>query len=195
MTPPDVLHRLLGAHLRALREAASRRQEDVAIAARTHGFDWLQATVAMIERGHRRLSLEEFFALPSIGRAAGLGEVPLADWITVGETASRAIQVSASYVLAPPAVEHRGDAERRAARRFGVSPAALTRAAGQRWGRSLTAERDDRLAGRVRATATVTGTLTIAPRSLQAHRARVTRQLLEELRAVLKRRTPKRRTT
>src|SRR5439155_26501278 len=60
------LHQLVGDRVRALRQAAGRRQEDLAAAAREYGFDWVRGTVASIEAGQRRVTLEEFLALPTI---------------------------------------------------------------------------------------------------------------------------------
>jgi transcriptional regulator with XRE-family HTH domain len=71
------------------------------------------------------------------------------------------------------------EAERKAARVLDVSPEAVLRAAMGRWGHSLANERDRRIGPRA-------GTL--APRSLQAVRGRVTRELVSELKPVIKRR-------
>lgn len=74
-------------------------------------------------------------------------------------------------------VEAVGDAERKAARRLGVDPVALSAAAYRTWGRSFVAKRDgaaelEKAAGTDR-------------RSLQAVRGHVTRQLLAELAPIL----------
>src|SRR5258707_11551520 len=55
---------LLGQRLRALREGGGKRQEDLAAAARGHGLSWSRATVAAIETGRRRLSVDELLLLP-----------------------------------------------------------------------------------------------------------------------------------
>lgn len=73
-----------------------------------------------------------------------------------------------------------GEAEQKAARRLGIETLDLAIASWKRWGRSLTDERDARVA----ASAPV-GT---PARSLQALRGRVTRTLLDELAPSLKKR-------
>jgi len=55
---------LLGQRLRALREGGGKRQEDLAAAARGPGLSWSRATVAAIETGRRRLSVDELLLLP-----------------------------------------------------------------------------------------------------------------------------------
>jgi transcriptional regulator with XRE-family HTH domain len=81
------LHQVLGRRLRALRTAAGRLQEDVAAAARTWGFDWQRGTVAMIELGRRRVTAEEFLALPQIARDAGLDGLRIDDLVIGGSSA------------------------------------------------------------------------------------------------------------
>jgi transcriptional regulator with XRE-family HTH domain len=89
---PVSLARFLGARLRAHREAGGRRQEELAAAARAVGFSqWTRGTVAMVESGRRRLTLEEFIALPIVldrlGITATLPELLAADgMITVTST-------------------------------------------------------------------------------------------------------------
>src|SRR5262249_1656132 len=57
---------VMGTRLREVREAANKRQEDVAVVARKLGLDWTRVTVAAIELGRRRLSLEELLLLPYV---------------------------------------------------------------------------------------------------------------------------------
>ena len=71
----------------------------------------------------------------------------------------------------------KGEAEQKAARNLGVTSLAISTAAIVRWGRSLTDERDYRLRRRPAEDA--------RPRSLQAQRGHITRQLLRELAATL----------
>jgi hypothetical protein len=66
-----------------------------------------------------------------------------------------------------------GDAELKAARRLRVPPVAVALAARRSWKRSLTEERDRRVAEEAPADAT--------PRTLQALRGHISRGLLEEL--------------
>lgn len=56
----------LGERLRELREVQQKRQGDMAAAARKCGLRWTQATVAAVETGRRRLSIEELLLLPFI---------------------------------------------------------------------------------------------------------------------------------
>jgi transcriptional regulator with XRE-family HTH domain len=87
------------------------------------------------------------------------------------------------------ALEAAGDAEHKAATSLGVPPLALSLAARRVWGRSLTAERDRKV---VNATAPALARDPDAtadpewPRRLQAIRGHVTRELLAELRLLLK---------
>lgn len=71
MVNPVPLQQLIGARLRQLREAGGFRQEEIAASARRAGFDWVRGTVSMIESGRRRVTLEEFLALPGILYGAG----------------------------------------------------------------------------------------------------------------------------
>lgn len=67
------LGELLAARLLAIRQAAGVTQEAVARAAVQHGFRWGRLTVRDVERGARRLTVEEFAVLPAILDAAGCG--------------------------------------------------------------------------------------------------------------------------
>jgi hypothetical protein len=73
----------------------------------------------------------------------------------------------------------RGDAEVKAARALGVPPAAVTLVARSRFGRSLSKERDDRVAAKIGDDA--------SPETEKAFRGRVTRDLIEELRPLVSR--------
>jgi transcriptional regulator with XRE-family HTH domain len=75
----------------------------------------------------------------------------------------------------------RGDAERAAARRLRVDPVTLSAAAFGRWGRSLTDERDARV--------TATDSQGSPAHATRGRRGHVTRQLLEELEPILRRKT------
>jgi transcriptional regulator with XRE-family HTH domain len=63
---------VIGERIRELREGSQKRQGDIAAAARHCGLRWTQATVAAIEIGRRRLSVEEFLFLPFILKEAGV---------------------------------------------------------------------------------------------------------------------------
>ena len=60
------LDRAIARRLRTLREAAGIPREFVALAARQWGVEWTAGTLALIEDGRRRLSLAEFFMLPTV---------------------------------------------------------------------------------------------------------------------------------
>jgi transcriptional regulator with XRE-family HTH domain len=83
----------------------------------------------------------------------------------------------ATRAQAHDAVEAVGDAERKAGRRLGVHPVAVSAAAFRRWGQSF-ADRRDELAAELAESAR-------DRRSLQALRGHVTRQLLAELAPIL----------
>lgn len=67
------------------------------------------------------------------------------------------------------------EAERNVARRLGISPESLIRAAKTIWGQALSEERDKRLLE------LEYGDRKLSARSLQAHRGHVTRRLMDEL--------------
>jgi hypothetical protein len=71
--------------------------------------------------------------------------------------------------------DQRADAERKAARRLRTNPLAVAVLARKRWGRSLTEERERRVADRTAAGA--------GSEALRARRGHVTRELIEELRS------------
>ena len=57
---------ILGTAIRGTREVSGKRQDDLAAVAREYGLPWTRATVAAIEIGRRRLSVEEFLLLPAV---------------------------------------------------------------------------------------------------------------------------------
>jgi transcriptional regulator with XRE-family HTH domain len=63
----------VGRRLKALREAAGVRQEDVAVGARACGLNWVRSTVAMLEAGNRRLDWYEFVLLPVVLQVSQVG--------------------------------------------------------------------------------------------------------------------------
>jgi transcriptional regulator with XRE-family HTH domain len=237
MTQPVPIHQLIGARIRQLRETKGLLQEDVAARAREFGFDWVRGTVAMVEAGHRRLTLEEFFSLPRILESAGVGDLWLEDVLPrkgfalltplvgtpvkvlramlrgesrLGKQAATGLSIRETPEV-PGIAEARalwrrwwprasapdpgtlytvvlascGDAESKAARVLRVPPVTVALAAAGRWHRSLTKERDARVADQSKGSA-------ISARTLQALRGHITRQLLDELRPLLKDITKKR---
>ena len=73
-------------------------------------------------------------------------------------------------------------ADQKAATSLGIAPAKVRELSNRLWGRDLTTERDTRVAERL-------GDKEVSPRSLQALRGHVTRELLDELRPHLKRKS------
>lgn len=219
MTKAKPISNVIGENLRHWRSEAGVTQDEVARAALELGFEWTQATVAAIETGRREVSLGEFVALPFIAnrlapRAGGgrfrrlygfLAEAPeaiaLAKDVRLADPANNlwtlfdgaAVggngRVPAGAVSPRPGVRERIperveselDAQRKAARSLGVEPGMIGLAAWQLWGRNLTDERDARVSRRVGND--------VSARSLQAHRGHVTRELLEEIRGLLPKRT------
>lgn len=83
----------IGKRLKVLREAANRRQEDVAAAAQSCGIGWKRSTVAMFESGRYELKADELLLLPRILHLAGVADLSLRallmgedDELTVTET-------------------------------------------------------------------------------------------------------------
>lgn len=74
---PRALSVIVGARLRAAREAAGRRQADIAAAANDFGLEWGRSSVAALEAGNRKLSTEELVMLRHILLHAGIFEPEL----------------------------------------------------------------------------------------------------------------------
>lgn len=235
MHPAVLLHQLIGARLRELREDAGLTQEEIAAQARVVGFvDWARGTVSMIEGGRRRVTLEEFLALPLILSYAGAGQWRLVDLVGAetpaiisGEVALAAETLRATLsggltvevhpmsaatpasardseerqgalalwrrwasrrsdhsrepsaaALGDVAVESRTDALVSAARRLRCSPVAASLAAVVTYDRLFMAERERRVRQRL-------GEGERNPRTVQAIRGHVTRELIDELRPIV----------
>jgi transcriptional regulator with XRE-family HTH domain len=207
------LEQAIGERLRQLREACGIRQEEVAVAARKYGLKWTRATIAAIELGQRRLPLGELALIPVVlaeadvtgGRILALADlvpdddrlVRVARGLELPAKAARALLGGQEVALpTPPIAEACGDAETKAASTLRVSPEAIVQAAHRRWGRSLTAERDRRVEAYTAPMLTLDPAEAARPgwpRRLQAIRGHVTRELLEELRPLLKGTTKKKR--
>src|SRR5262245_19166983 len=212
------LEEAIGGELKRRREAAHGvTQEAVAVQAQGYGLHWTRATVAAIELGRQQLSLGEFVLLPHILRSVGLtGGRVLGLWELMPDTDDDVDLTGAGEVGVPlrivrglfqppaqaaapsPAVPKRrrpgiGEAERKAARQLGVSPATIMRAARTLWGITLTQRRDLLVSKRIdllvskridptrRVDPAEAGTPGW-PRRLQAIRGHATRELLQALR-------------
>ena len=88
MAQSKILSQVIGEHIRTLREGSGRRQDDLALTARQrYGLPWTRATVAAIETGKRRLSIEEMVLLPMIMSFSHCSEhfIELKDLIPEGD--------------------------------------------------------------------------------------------------------------
>ncbi len=193
------LSRAIGERLREVRELRKLTQDEVARAARAYGLrGWRRSTVTAVEAGLREISLqgELFLLLCAL-------EIPLSDLLPIG---SDRIELTSGFsirseqltqmltkkiyrlrakpahitVKTYPAVmqvkaDAAGETEKKAAKVLGVKPVDVAKAARRLWGVSLPEERDRRLESR-----------DASPRTIQALRGHVTRELLEELRGALR---------
>jgi transcriptional regulator with XRE-family HTH domain len=191
------LSQVVGFRLRELREMVGMTQDHVARAAQRLGFEWSRSSVAALEAGDRDLSAAEFLALPYILDEAARVSLPTAE-VAFGASLAELLSprrqerlaLSDNLSLAPKQVSEWlgettpkltprrlndeqtiGEAEHKAARRLGIDVARLHGLALDVWGRSLTAERDARLANRD----------DVQPQT----RGHVTRELLDELRKAM----------
>lgn len=194
----------LGLRIRELREGKATA-DDVAGWAQAFGLSWYRSTVARLETGARGLSASELLLLPAMLTAA-TGEPVTLDRLLEGVRAA----LTPNLVMGGGAHEHREatgeafalafdvesllhdtgsllsgpdvvlelagsvrEAEARAARTLGVTPAKVLELAGELWGQTLSEERDERVAERADPDA--------SPRTVQAVRGHVTRELIQEL--------------
>lgn len=186
---------LIGERVKSARLADGQRQEDLASKLQAHGLNaWTSYTVTAVEVGRRipdfaelpvlcevlHMTLLELLAGECVVRMPGGAEQPL--WAlryrmlgppdddefpglrTVSEGFEQALPLGAPPVL---------NAERKAARKLGVSPVAIAQTARTLWGLTLSEERDRRVAEQSPAVDD--------PRALRALRGHVTRQLLSQL--------------
>lgn len=185
--PPRSLSALLGAGLAGLRGRHTLRQDDIATEARHAGLPWDRVTVAAIELGRRQISATELLVLDLIVQGVTRERERIWDLVdpksdvSVGED----VKMSGRHVRfllgeANPSAEwpmldindSRPTAtERKAADRLGTSAQEVRAHALRLWEQQLDAERDSRLGE----------TAGWTPRTLQARRGHVTRQLIGEL--------------
>jgi transcriptional regulator with XRE-family HTH domain len=218
----DTIERAIGREVRRLRVEAGVGQSALAAAARQYGAPWTRAMIAAIELGRKQLSLGEVVLLALVLREAGvtrgrrltIGDlIPVTEEpVTVGPGYELSLRLARALLLEPEtseepakpvtvgadrrALEAAADAEQKAAVTLGVTPEAIVQAAYQRWGRSLTARRDAIAQRREAALVHEDPEETRSadwPRRVQAIRGAATRELLEELRPLLKGTTKKKR--
>ncbi len=208
MSKAPTIPALVGRRVRELREETGRSQDQLADAARRAGLDWTRASVASLETGRRGLSAEEFLLLPlalrflderdhtlaellegayKIARPTGGTAVTsfLRSLVNGGDTAAvGAVHRQIAGGVGIRASIERGvdymaarEAERHIARALKVTPEQVVRASWERWRHGLTEERETRVAKRAGENP--------SPRSLQAIRGHVTRELIDELRTMI----------
>jgi transcriptional regulator with XRE-family HTH domain len=206
MTEAKPFAALIGPRLRARRHELGLSQDEVARRTWPMGFSFTRGVIDAIERGTRSLDYPELkgvLAVLGLNEEELLrdaGQVALDRGISVRSDTLLGVERtwrvttedSVTAVVTPSlgAVATYGgssvvrglvgvysDAEVKAARRLGVSPAAVMKASESVWGRSLDEEREERVRTQAPEKA--------SPRTLQAVRGHVTRSLLDELRPVL----------
>lgn len=192
------LHEYIGQQIRRIREQRHLLQEELARLAQKHGLDWGRDTVAAVETGHRRVSLEEFLLLKPVleidlqdlfqkGNIILGGQVVRSDSLkTLLSSGSSALRVVRNTSVPPSFLNFRGNgtgarapvvdsAETKAAKKLGVMPQTIVETAQALWQRTLSEERDDR-AGR-----------DVDARTLQALRGHISRELIAEIQKELER--------
>lgn len=199
---PTTIPEQIGQRVREIREAAGRSQDECAAAAQAAGLNWTRGAVAALETGRRGLSAEEFLLLPTAmvlldGADHTLAElfdfngpmIELANNRAIGPRTLRLLVQGRPVKPSKPGWQPgilsmaQREAERHAARLLGVSPEQIASAALKLWGRGLTEEREDRIDIDIDA---LEGGMSSLPRALQAARGHVTRELLADLQAALK---------
>jgi transcriptional regulator with XRE-family HTH domain len=192
------ISKAIGAYVRQRREVLKCNQEDLARRAREYGLAWMQPTVASIEAGRRRLTVEEFILLREILDTVSHTdllqegyEIALTPTFTVRSGDLRAwlggrqhplerIPTANRLLLAKFQLEDAAaqDAERKAARKLHVEPLVIAKTAKALWGHSLTEERNNRLKKEAKGST--------APPEGQQVLGWITRGLVEELKTTLK---------
>lgn len=161
-------------------------QDEFARRSRDRGLPWTRSTVAKIEAGQRDLKAGELLLLPFVLNVAFEDLLPTTKFADIGPDLSKVEaetlrRIVRGYVPKPPPGHHRtpgravpAEAEEKAARALGWTIDQVTTRALRRWDLSLTGEREKRLLRKL-------GGRSVPPRSQQAIRGRITRQLLLEL--------------
>jgi len=201
---PPTLDEVVGRNLRRLREAAGLTADEVASAIRLRGLPWSRSVITTVENGRKTLDLGEFVILASYFGSdellAGSGSVLVTSEREGSLGAVRSVLAGQSQEARPsrpsrlPALppgltdaladlnrrrieSEQNDAEQKAARKLGETAERVATFAFNLWGHSLTDERERRARDRANPDA--------PPRTLQAVRGRVTRELVAELEPVL----------
>jgi transcriptional regulator with XRE-family HTH domain len=165
-TRPPTLGQVIGRNLRAIRKELNWRQDDLARHLRAIvGFHWTRSTITHIESGQRSLDVAEFagivvtlglFDVSATQLLRGSGFVELGD-VGVGLSELRRALAGdpfrierRHYAVAVEDADEaelasRGDTEQKVAARLGADPLTVSKLAFERWGRSLTDERDARV--------------------------------------------------
>lgn len=211
MDRPVTLEELVGANLRRWRQLKGRSIEQFASEAQWWGLPWIPSTVGKVERGERTLQAAELVLLSQCVK--GLDNllngdetlrVALTDQTTLElRDMKRALAGRLAFNPDAPVTRDadasdevdiygfidevilneahspedaaRRDHERRLAKTLGVAPLELAKASFRLWGHGLTEEREHRLKQ--------AGTMT--PRTKQALRGHLTRELKDEIIAEL----------
>lgn len=188
---------LIGGQIRAMRQRVNATQEDVAARANQFGLGWKRNTVAQLELGLQEPTAGELLLLPLIMSGVLREPVELDDLLDSGDgqalvtlggetgvfqkflvaIARRAAsQIDpGQLVWANSGLVVLDEATEKAARRLGLTSADVHDLALELWRQGLVAERERRLEQRPE-------WADASPRSRQAMRGQVTRQLLDELR-------------
>ncbi len=193
---PEPLSAVVGRNVRSLREGTGRTQDLFARELRSVGLPWTRRMLAKAENGEREITLQQIVLLayalgvPLPALLTGPGRIALTSHASISarglELMVRGERSRGSDLDTPmkrdPSTAMEGliaweDAEVRAADRLSTTPLEIRMSSARLWGRPFTAERDRRVEA-LRSEP--------SPRTRQALRGHVTRELLEELAAAIK---------
>lgn len=182
------MHEVIAAGAAAVRRRKGWTQEQAARACRARGLaTWRTSTVGSLEAGLRRPGVADVLLV-----CAALGTTLDGLLQAADESGERMVELAPGAAVSTRAIRDRlrpgsggraaaplpdaadaapTEAERRAARRLGTSPAEIRRSSAVLWSRGFDGERDAR-----------TGDVTaMAPRARQARRGHAARQMLAEI--------------
>lgn len=161
-------------------------QDEFARLARRAGLKWTRSTVTKIESGQRELKAAEFLLLPYVLHVRFDELIPTTKFADLGagfpkmetkllrDILRGRVPVSHPGPHETPGRAEPAEAEEKAARALGWSVGEVNNRSLRLWNFSLTGERERRLLKRL-------GGRSASPRTQQAMRGRITRQLLVEL--------------